>query len=428
LKPQQRIKSVLVYYKKPEIFYGYIVTAASFLIMTTAWGANRSFGAFLAPMLNEFGWTRAGISGAFTLAMLTIGAMSLVAGKLTDMFGPRTVVMICGLFLGLGFILVSQARSILQFYIFYGAMTGIGLSGCLVPLLSSVARWFAKKRALISGILMAGPALGIVMIPPLASILISAYGWRQSYLILGFAVLVIVIFLAMFLKRDPGNTELSIDDREKSSIAKSDAPIEEYNLFEAARTRQFWLLNFISFGDLFLINVIVVHIVIYAASLGISNTAAAGVLSVAAGISIPARIIMGGVADRIGNREALMVCLFMSIVAFILLLIAKELWLLYLFAAIYGFGLWATGPMMPPITAELFGLRSHGTILAFVLLAHNLGGAVGPVLVGHIFDVTHSYHLGFLLCLGISVTGFTAITLFRPLTKRDGRGVKTTLV
>jgi MFS family permease len=418
----------LVYHKKPQISYGYIVTAASFLIMTTAWGANRSFGAFLAPMLNEFGWTRAAISGAFTLAMLTIGVMSLVAGNLTDRFGPRRVVLICGLFLGLGFILVSQIRSILQFYIFYGAMTGIGLSGCLVPLLSSVAKWFAKKRALISGILMAGPALGIVMIPPLTSILISAYGWRQSYLILGFAVLVIVIFSAMFLKQDPSSKELSPYDREKTPAARPDGPINEYNLFQAARTRQFWLLNFISFGDLFLINVIVVHIVIYAASLGISNTAAAGVLSVAAGISVPARIIMGGVADRIGNREALMLCLFMSIVAFIILFVAKALWLLYLFAVIYGFGLWATGPMMPPITAELFGLRSHGTILAFVLLAHNLGGAVGPVVVGHIFDVTHSYHLGFLLCLGVSVASFTAITLFRPLTSRHRGGVKTILV
>lgn len=391
------------------------MVAASFLIMTTAWGANRTFGVFLEPMLDDFGWTRAGISGAFTLAMLTIGTMSLVAGNLTDRVGPRAVVVGCGFFLGCGYILVSQVKNISQFYLFYGVITGIGLSGCLVPLMSIVVRWFVKRRALMSGILVAGPALGIVIVPLVSSFFIASYGWRNSYLIMGISVVIIIVVAALFLRRDPEERGLLPYGYEKEKTCNSVTKNDGLCLSEVLRNKQFWLLNYISFGDLFLINVVVVHLVSYAVSLDIPANAAASILSVAAGVSIPGRIIVGGVADKIGNRAALMMCLFMSIVAFLLLLIAKEMWLLYLFAIIYGFGLWASGSIVSPITAELFGLKSHGTILAFNILSHTIGGAVGPLLIGHIYDVTGSYQLGFIICMAISIAGFIAITLLRPI-------------
>src|SRR5512137_603957 len=97
--------------EKPKIFYGYIVVAAAFAIMLVAWGGNRAFGVFLDPMTREFGWTRAGISGAFTLGMITLGLISLLAGRVMDQMGPRALLIACSLFLGLGYALSSQVKS-----------------------------------------------------------------------------------------------------------------------------------------------------------------------------------------------------------------------------------------------------------------------------------------------------------------------------
>jgi MFS family permease len=402
---------------KPKFFYGYVVVAAAFSIMTIAWGINRTFGVFLEPMLNEFGWTRAGISGAFTLVILIGGGMSLVAGRLTDQYGPRIVLICCGLFLSLSYILVSQVKAIWQFYLFYGLIAGLGMSGCIAPLMSTIARWFVKRRALMSGILVSGPALGIVFMPLLSSIFISAYGWRISYLILGTMVLMILVSGALFLKRDPGEMGLVPYGTDKATAVELDLQNEGLSLSEAIRTRQFWLLNYIAFGDFYLINVIAVHIVIHAIGLGIQPTAAASILSLAAGVSIPARIIIGGVADKIGSRSAFMICLIMSVIAFLLLLVARELWTLYLFAVIYGFGLWAGGGIMSPMAADLFGLKSHGAIYAGTTFAFSIGGALGPVLVGYLFDVTGSYGPGFLTCTAISITCLMAIIYIRPIKK-----------
>ncbi|MFC1937989.1 MFS transporter, partial [Chloroflexota bacterium] len=133
---------------KPRIFYGYIIIAAAFCIIGLNMGTNRSFGVFLEPVLSEFGWSRAVISGAFTLCLVVSGLLAIVAGRLTDRFGPRLVVIVCALFMGSGYLLMSQVSNIWQLYLFYGVLGGIGMSGFMAPLSSLVARWFVKRRSL----------------------------------------------------------------------------------------------------------------------------------------------------------------------------------------------------------------------------------------------------------------------------------------
>ena len=194
--------------KNPRFFYGYVVVAAAFVIMTLAWGSNRTFGVFVDPMLEEFGWTRAAISGSFTINMLVMGLLALVAGRLTDSLGPRIVLAGCGVSLGLAYVLTSRVQGIRQFYIFYGIIGGVGMSGILPPLMSVVVRWFLKRRSLMSGILVAGPALGNMITPLACSFFISSLGWRLSYFILGIVVLVVIVLGALFIRREPAEMGL----------------------------------------------------------------------------------------------------------------------------------------------------------------------------------------------------------------------------
>ena len=404
--------------KNREVFYGYFVVGAAVLIMTLAWGANRTFGVFLPPMLHEFGWTRGQISGAFTLCMIMMGAMSIAAGRLTDRVGPKAVLIGCSLFLGFGYFLSSRVSTVWQFYAYYGVITGIGMSGTVTPLMSLVARWFEKNRALVTGIVAAGPAFGITIMPPLFSALIIACGWRISYVVLSGMTLVLIGLGAMVLRRDPNQMGLSPYGADEGNAHGLDLQNDGFSLRAAFRTKQLWLLGIIIFCDFFLMNVFSVHIVIHAEDLGVSAKAAASLLSVAAGVSIIARVIVGIIADRIGCRITLMICFVTAVVAFTLLLVARDLWMLYLFSAIFGFGLWSSGGLIAPMTAELFGLRSHGAIFGLVCFAGSTGGAVGPVLIGFIFDATASYYLGFLICLSSCLIALMALIALVPIKDR----------
>jgi len=327
------------------------------------------------------------------------------------------VLITCAIFLGAGYLLMSQISSIWEFYLYAGVLTGIGMSGMLAPLLSLIARWFVKRRSLMSGILAAGPALGIAVLPLVLSLLITSMGWRNSYIVLGLFLLLVIIPAAMLLKRDPEEMSLKPYGDEQVS-GDSMADIEGLFPGEALHTYQFWMMALIAFCAMFTINVYVVHIVIHAIGLGISSSAAATILSLAAAVSVPGRIAAGAIADRIGDRLAIIVCFIMALTAYIMIISAKGILLFYIASIIFGGGGWAASALVTPLTASLFGLRSHGTILACVMMGATTGGAVGPVLIGYVFDITGSYSLGFVITLSVILLAIIASLFLKPLTGR----------
>ena len=205
--------------KNAGFFYGYIILVASFFILVILGGITSSFGVFLKPVLNEFGWSRAAISSAYSLNMIIFGVVGIVAGRISDRFNPRVSLTIGGLFTGLGFLLMSQVSTIWQIYVFYGVLSGIGIGFIAIPLLSLVARWFVKGRGLASGIIVAGSGLGTVIIPPLANLIISNYSWQTAYLVLGAAALVLLIVFAQLLRRAPGHSPMT----NESNVKKGDS-------------------------------------------------------------------------------------------------------------------------------------------------------------------------------------------------------------
>ncbi len=397
----------------PRFFYGYIIVAATFWIMSVAWGANRTFGVFISPLTQDFGWSRAGISGAFTLCLVVLGSISIAAGWLTDRLGPRQLIVACGFFMGVGFLLCSRLEALWQLYLFFGVFTGIGMSGTWAPMLSIVARWFVRNRSLMSGILSAGPAAGIVLMPPLITWLIDRVGWRISFALIGGITLFSLTIAAFLLKRDPGQIgtlPFGIDEKNRDWV---DLQNKGLPLSQAFRKPSFWLLNLISLCDSLSVNVVVVHIVPHIITLDIAPIRAATVLSLAAGVSIPARIAVGYLADRIGNRRGLAFCLVMSVIAFAILPFAQGMMSLSVFAVLYGIGLWSAGAVMSPLIADLFGLKAHGSIFSCMVFSATFGGGFGPVVVGALFDLTGTYQAGFLVCLAGSIVSLTSLFFIR---------------
>jgi len=400
--------------RKARGFYGYVIVALVFCIMLVAWGIFLSFGVFFEPVLKEFGWTRAITSGAYSLSFLVIGPLSIGVGRLIDRFGPRLVMTGCGFFLGLGFLLMSQISAIWQFYLFYGVIIGIGMSATFVPANSIVPRWFVRRTGLMTGIVLAGAGVGIIIIPPAARWLIATYGWRTSYIIVSIIALVIIMLAAQFLKRDPAQVGQLPYGAEKLKVEGLSLKARGFSLGEAIQTKQFWLLCVISFCIWYSVSTIMVHIVIHSTGLGIALTTATSILVLIGGMSIIGKAIMGGVADRIGNKSALMISFAIMSASFLWLIVAQEMWMLYLFGVIFGFAYGALSPLVSLAVAELFGVVSHGVIFGITFCVGNFGEALGPVVAGGIFDVMRSYQLAFLLCAGVCAIGIILSSLLKP--------------
>jgi MFS family permease len=404
----------------PKFFYGYIIVSSAFFIMVAMQGTIHTFGVFFKPLLTDFGWTRAETSGAFSLFQVLHGLLYIVTGRLNDRFGPRAVMTACSFFVGAGYILMSQISAIWHLYLVYGVIIAIGMSGSFVPLLSTIAKWFVKRRGLMTGIFSSGIGIGTVIMPPIASGLIISYGWRTSYIIIGSITLLLVILAAQFLRRDPtqvGQLPYGVDKVKGEGL---NLEIGGFSPREAIRTWQFWVLSGVFVCSSFCTFAITVHIVPHAIDKGISITSAASILTIIGGLSFAGRIIMGSSGDRIGNKLALIICSVIMVIALSWVVVAKELWMLRLFAAIFGFAYGGFVTIQSPLVAELFGLRAHGVILGAVMFITASGGAVGSLLTGHIFDITESYHLAFLVCVALSVVGLILISILRPTSNKGG--------
>jgi len=388
--------------------------------MAVMWGTHSSFGIFFKPLLAEFGWTRAVVSGAASLCLVVSCLAAIVLGRLTDKLGPRLVVTVGGCFLGLGYLLMSQISAVWQLYLFAGVIVGIGLGAGWVPLVSPVARWFVKKRGMMTGIVVAGVGVGIMIMPPAANWLISNYGWRLAYAIIGIATLASVVPAAQFLKRDPNQMGLVPYGVDEAKIDSPNLETGGFSLQEAIRTRQFWMLSAMWFCFAFSLETIFVHLVPYATDLGISARSAANILAISGGVSILGGIIIGNIADRSGNRPALIITSILFAGALIWLVVAKELRMLYLLAAIFGFGYGGLFAVESPIIAKLFGLSAHGAIMASVGVGYMIGGALGAVLAGRMFDITGSYQTAFLVSAAASVIALILALLLRLGGKKRG--------
>jgi MFS family permease len=395
-------------------FYGYTIVAASFFMQAVCVGAMISYGVFFKYLQEDFGWSRTFISGASSVAMFTMGAMGILFGRINDRIGPRRILLASGIFLAGGYLLMSTMHAGWQLYVFYGLMVGVGMSTHDIVTLSTVARWFRKRRGMMTGLVKAGTGTGQFIVPLVASALILAMGWRTTYVAIGLGILVVYFVAARLMRRSPEEIGLNPDGDIMAQSTRAAGSVGV--LFsEALRMPQLWLCCLSYFCVIFGAITILVHIVPHASDLGMSGPAAAAVVSTIGAVSVVGRITMGTASDRIGSRRAFLVCFVLFISALLWLQVATAAWMLFLFAVVYGFAHGGFYTVLSPTIAELFGLRSHGAIFGLVYFSGTLGGALGPVVAGRIFDVQQSYSTDFWLLAGLAALGMVLMLQVRPV-------------
>jgi MFS family permease len=171
--------------RNPRLFYGYVIVAACVLILFMIHGPGSTFGVFFNSLQSEFGWSRTILSGASAVGGIMWGTVAVFAGRLTDRFGPKLVISIFCFIMGIGYIAMSQVSNIWQIYLFLGILVTFGNGSADVIALSTTARWFTKRRGIMSGIVKVGTGAGLMIVPLVATHLIESYDWRRAYLIIG---------------------------------------------------------------------------------------------------------------------------------------------------------------------------------------------------------------------------------------------------
>lgn len=398
---------------KKRPFYGYIIVPVSFFLMMMVLGLLYSYGVFVKPMASDLGLTRAATSGAYSVGLLVTGFLYMITGRINDRFGARALMTLCGLFIGAGCLLMSTVQAPWQLYLFWGVVIAIGQSGCIVPVTSTLAKWFVRRRGLMTGIAIAGIGFGEITLPPLITLLINAYGWRTAFAILGVAEFVVLVTLAQFLRRDPAQVG-QFPDGDSAQKPERTAETEGFSLPKALANRQFWLLAAGLFTHGFVLHATFVHMVPHATDLGLTAISASSIMAFIGGLSIVGRIGLGNAGDRIGNRTAYIIAYSLTLVSLLWVQVATNLWMFYLFAAVFGLAYGGEATLMAPIIARLFGLKAHGAIYGIIFFGISIGGAIGPYLAGKIFDITGRYQTAFWLSTGVTVLSIILTVILRP--------------
>ena len=402
-----------------ERFDGYRIVAASFVIQGVVIGAMFAYGVFFRELEAEFGWSRATISGASSLAFVVMGVLAIVAGKLNDQIGPRLLITASALCFGVGYAAMSRLEAPWELFLFYGLLAGIGYSTHDVVTLSTITRWFVRRRGAMTGVVKVGTGVGQLLVPVIAAALIAAFGWRNAVFIIGVASALILVVVAQLMRRDPRSIGQHPD-----GVANEDVRVPMggretgMSVAEAAGTRQFWILCAAQLTIFFCLMTVMIHIVPHATDLGVAPAVAATILSTIGGVSIAGRLTIGTLVDRLGGRRSLGICFVILLASFVWLQSAESTWMLFLFAAVYGFAHGGFFTVMSPTLAEFFGTGSHGVIFGIVLFSGTVGGAAGPLLAGTLFDTTGSYELVFLILAGFCLLGLILTAALGPMKSR----------
>jgi MFS family permease len=414
--------------KRKKVFYGWYIVAGSVgLNFYLSIVFFQGFQVFFLPILQEFGWTRAMTSGAFSLRQLESGLLAPAIGFLVDRWGPRVIIVIGVVLGGLGMIMIGYANSLFTFYLAF-LITSLGVSGAShgVSWAVAVANWFNKLRGRALGIAMLGPVLGGPFIV-LVAVLEVLLGWRVSIILLGAGLIVVGVPLGFVARSRPapygylqdGATADEVVEAEETETGNRVTAIvgvsEGLTVVQAVHTRDFWVL-IVLFAAVFMgISGLMVHLIPMLEDMNYSSAQAASILGGMFLLSGIGRISSGFLADMIDFRMVMAgLILFQLIGLFLLTLVGpSQIWLVGLFILLFGIGFGGTIPLRPFLIMQIFGERAFGSLQGMVQGGAIGAGMMGPVFYGWVFDTTGSYHIAIYASIATILMAFPLLLLMK---------------
>ena len=371
------------------------------------------YAVFLVAFLEDFRWSRAEASLAYSVSQLVSGISSPLVGALVDRLGPRRLVQLGGILLAVGLGGAAYATQLWHVVLLYGLVMTLGANFLgLVAFIPLLSRRFAERRGMALSIVQSANGLARAISAPLAQLTVLAVGWRHAYHWQATAMAALVFPLAGFFRGTDVAARAADGEPPRLSAAGAGngpgATRPGWTLRAAMRTPHFWLLAAVYFFTGLGSFLVSLHQLAFAVDLGFDKLHAASVLGVGSGLAILGTIVTGTLSDHIGRELSAILAYGVSIagVACALFLSGPDqAWLLWLHASFFGLTWGARGPAVTAKTADLFPGPNLGVIVGVITIGSGLGSALGSWAAGFIFDVSGSYRLAFLLAIASYVGG-----------------------
>ena len=385
--------------KLTGLFYGWrMVAAASALRVLGAGLHSFGFTVFFLPLSQDLNLSRTSTSLAFSLARAEGAVEGPIVGHLLDRYGPKPIMVAAVLLMGVGYLLLSQVQNYATFLLIYLGLISLAHAGGFMhaPMVL-INTWFIRYRARAITVSSSAFGLGGVLVAPILSVIVQAWGWRWGAAIGGILFLVIGLPLCLTIRRSPEgmgllpdgdlpvNTELSKDSGERKGQREVDVTVAE-----ALRSFAFWgsvLAAGFRNGSY---HAIAVHFVPLMVWKGLSQPQAALLLSVYAFLGMAFTLILGWFADRANKPRMTALILFAAGGAMFLPIVGDSLWSLCLFTIFFA-AVETTFPLGWAVVGDLFGRKHYAMIRGYMTLFYTWGGVLGPVIAGAIFDRWQTY-------------------------------------
>jgi len=387
------------------------------LTLALAYGIWYAYSVILVALLNEFGWSRSVLAGAFSVFTIVHGGLNPWIGALCARAGGLRVMAFGGAAMGLTLFADSFISTPLQLYLGFGVATALAVAAAgWIPALVYVQREYQDRLGLSIGIISAGVGVGMLLVVPLAQVLIDAFGWRTAFRVLGVISVAWIVPSSLWLMRQPR----SGGESPIKQVREKPGP-DPQTLRQAMRTQPFWLLVAAFFFGNLCSQTLHVHQVAYLVDHGLAAIVAASVVGVVGLSSIAGKIGGGWLSDRM-EREIVYVAgiAIMSASALVLLALGAAPTALgaYGYAVLLGVGYSATASLIPAMVSDRFSGAHFGAIVGVGLMGSAAGSALGPLIAGRLYDVTGSYTLPFLIAAACGVVAGAAGWRARALRRR----------
>ena len=421
-----------------KIFYGWYVIAACATIALAASVTRYAFSIFMPYMLTDLGWTRTAIGGALTAHMIVYAIGAIFIGRLTDKYGARWIMAAGGFLLMLGLALLSQIKTVWQFYLCYSVIAAGGVTATyVVPNTGTARQWFVKKAGLAVAIVMAGSGFGLAVISPVSPFLIDRFGWRTSYIIIGVVVGTIASLAAILIvRKNPesmglrpdGDTEPDAGSAPAPGAAAAAIPVDEvWTVKEAMKTRSFWAFLLVYPISAIALQGVIGHIGAWGFDIAKSDGMDPAQVGKFIGTTMMAmalcatfsRLVSGPLSDKIGRKPILYGGYVFQILVFIYAMTIDSLTGFVIFAVANGFAYGIAMPLWVPFLGDIFGRFSIATLMGMLTFMAGAVGGSGAIIFGWIFDKTGAYTWAFIFGIITLVISILLVMVIKPVSKES---------
>ncbi|WP_170302198.1 MFS transporter [Desulfosarcina widdelii] len=402
---------------KTNSYYGWYVVAAGFIILFCFAGSGfYSFGVFIKPLENEFGWSRSAIALTISIYLLVNGCVSPFIGRLVQSIGAKKVMLFGASGAGLCFVLISFIQDILYLYILYALLAVHLVAMGYIPVSTVIAGWFERNRGTAIGLAYMGLSAGGFVYAPLIGHINVNYGWRISFVFLGILIWVVAIPLSIFIIREKTDDsepvfpeKIPFGKRTKDSLAFKDALL----------TSSFWGIVITFFLGAMAQMAVLQHQVAIMAEKEISYGLAAAALGLTSGMGGIGKFCFGKMADLFPIRWVVTSSYLLQCLGIFILLNVGSNLTIWIYAMIFGFGMGGILVLQPLAVGQFFGLKSFSVLLGIISLGQSCGAAIGAYSAGLIYDHYHQYHPALITFLIIYSLAMTSILITgKPMMKR----------